>query len=129
MGFLGHDADRAWSALKAMESTLSHPNAPEVPLIVESMKVVDQYIPTPGAGGGQAVHDAGGEPSYYGRGTVVTGRVERGSIKVGDPIEIVGLRDTRQTVVTVEMFHKVLDNAESGGQLRGVVCAGSSGRY
>jgi elongation factor Tu len=63
--------------------------------------------------------------SIKGRGTVVTGRVERGSVKVGDAIEIIGLRDTRATTVTgLEMFHKVLDSADAGDNcgalLRGI---------
>ena len=114
------------SALKAMESTSKDPNAPEYAPIMELMKVVDEYIPTPVRAMDKPfmmpVEDVF---SIKGRGTVVTGRVERGTIKVGDPIEIVGLRDTRQTVVTgVEMFHKMLDNAEAGDNagllLRGI---------
>jgi elongation factor Tu len=90
------------------------------------MKVVDEYIPTPV----RAVDKPFMMPvedvfSIKGRGTVVTGRVDRGTIKVGDAIEIVGLRQTRQTVATgLEMFHKVLDNAEAGDNcgvlLRGI---------
>jgi elongation factor Tu len=114
------------SALKAMECTSKDPNAPEYAPILELMNTVDEYIPTPV----RAVDKPFMMPvedvfSIKGRGTVVTGRVERGSIKVGDPIEIVGLRETRQTVVTgLEMFHKVLDNAEAGDNcgalLRGI---------
>ena len=114
------------SALKAMECTSTDPNHPDYAPIVELMKAVDDYIPTPV----RAVDKPFMMPvedvfSIKGRGTVVTGRVERGSIKVGDPIEIVGLRDTRQTTVTgLEMFHKVLDNAEAGDNcgalLRGI---------
>ena len=114
------------SALKALESKSTDPNAPEYQCIWELMEVVDNYIPTP-------VRDVD-KPfmmpiedvfSIKGRGTVVTGRVERGTVKVGETVEIVGLRETRQTVVTgLEMFHKTLDVAEAGDNcgvlLRGV---------
>ena len=114
------------SALKAMECTSTDPSHADYAPIIELMNQVDAYIPTPV----RAVDKPFMMPvedvfSIKGRGTVVTGRVERGSIKVGDQIEIVGLRDTRQTVVTgLEMFHKVLDNAEAGDNcgvlLRGI---------
>jgi elongation factor Tu len=114
------------SALKAMECQSKDPNHEDYKPIIELMNVVDEYIPTPV----RAVDKPFMMPvedvfSIKGRGTVVTGRVERGSVKVGDPIEIVGLRETRQTVVTgLEMFHKVLDNAEAGDNcgalLRGI---------
>ena len=114
------------SALKALESTSKDPNAPEYKCIVELMDTVDNYIPTPV----RAVDRPFMMPvedvfSIKGRGTVVTGRVERGSLKVGDNIEIVGLRETRQTTVTgLEMFHKVLDSADAGDNagalLRGI---------
>jgi len=90
------------------------------------MRTVDEYIPTPV----RAVDKPFMMPiedvfSIKGRGTVVTGRVERGKLKVGDTVEIVGLRETRSTVVTgLEMFHKVLDEAEAGDNcgvlLRGI---------
>ncbi len=112
--------------MKAMESTSKDPSDPAYAPILELMNVVDDYIPTPV----RAVDKPFMMPvedvfSIKGRGTVVTGRVERGSIKVGDPIEVVGLRDTRATTVTgLEMFHKVLDNAEAGDNcgalLRGI---------
>ena len=111
-----HDADRAGECVEGDGVQQQGPSAPEYAPIVELMNVVDEYIPTPV----RAVDKPFMMPvedvfSIKGRGTVVTGRVERGSVKVGDPIEIVGLRDTRQTVVTgLEMFHKVLDNAEAG---------------
>ena len=109
------------SALKAMEGDAAYEEK-----IVELMKAVDEYIPTP-------VRDTD-KPflmpvedvfTITGRGTVATGRVERGVIKVGDPVEIVGIRDTMGTVVTgVEMFRKLLDKAEAGDNvgtlLRGV---------
>jgi elongation factor Tu len=114
------------SALKAMEATSKDPADPAYAPIIELMNVVDEYIPTPV----RAVDKPFMMPvedvfSIKGRGTVVTGKVDRGSIKVGDPIEIVGLRDTRATTATgLEMFHKVLDNAEAGDNcgvlLRGI---------
>ena len=114
------------SALAALESKSEDPNAPEYQCIWDLMKAVDEFIPTP-------IRDVE-RPfmmpvedvfSIKGRGTVVTGRVERGLIKVGDSIEIVGLRPSRTTVVTgLEMFHKQLDDAEAGDNcgalLRGI---------
>jgi elongation factor Tu len=115
------------SALKALESSSRDPNAPEYACIKELLRVVDEYIPEP-------VRDLE-KPfmmpiedvfSIKGRGTVVTGRVERGRIKVGDAVEIVGLRDEILTsVVTgVEMFHKSLDEGMAGDNcgllLRGI---------
>jgi elongation factor Tu len=94
--------------------------------ILQLMEAVDSYIPTPE----RAVDKPFLMPvedvfSISGRGTVGTGRVERGKVKVGDKVEIVGLRDTRETVVTgVEMFRKLLDDAQAGDNvgllLRGV---------
>src|SRR5512140_3421624 len=114
------------SALAALESKSEDPNAPEYACIWELMKAVDDFIPTPV----REVEKPFMMPvedvfSIKGRGTVVTGRVERGLIKVGDTIEIVGLRETRSTVVTgLEMFHKQLDDAEAGDNggalLRGI---------
>jgi elongation factor Tu len=114
------------SALKALESTSQDPNAPEYKCILELMDTVDSYVPTPV----RAVDKPFMMPvedvfSIKGRGTVVTGRVERGSVKVGDNIEIIGLRETRSTTVTgLEMFHKVLDSADAGDNagalLRGI---------
>ena len=109
------------SALKAMEGD---PEAQKA--IIELMNAVDTYIPTP-------VRDTD-KPflmpvedvfSITGRGTVATGRVERGIVKVGDPVEIVGIKPTISTVVTgVEMFRKLMDQAEAGDNigtlLRGV---------
>jgi elongation factor Tu len=115
------------SALEALQSTSTDPNAPEYATIWELMRVVDEYIPTPERETDKPflmpVEDVF---SIKGRGTVVTGRIERGTVKVGEEIEIIGLReDTRKTVVTgVEMFHKVLDRGEAGDNvgclLRGV---------
>jgi elongation factor Tu len=114
------------SALKALESPSKDPNAPEYAPIWELLRVVDEYIPTPV----REVDKPFMMPiedvfSIKGRGTVVTGRVERGRLKVGDTVEIVGLRETRSTVVTgLEMFHKALDEAEAGDNcgvlLRGI---------
>jgi len=115
------------SALQALESTSTDPDAPEYASIKELLRVVDEYIPEP-------VRDVD-RPfmmpiedvfSIKGRGTVVTGRVERGKIKVGDPVEIVGLREkSMNSVVTgVEMFHKSLDEGIVGDNcgllLRGI---------
>ena len=114
------------SAKAALDSPSQDPNAPEYKCIWELMEAVDNYIPTPV----REVDKPFMMPiedvfSIKGRGTVVTGRVERGMIKVGDTVEIVGLRETRSTVVTgLEMFHKTLDDAEAGDNcgvlLRGV---------
>ncbi|RMD65664.1 elongation factor Tu, partial [Candidatus Parcubacteria bacterium] len=114
------------SALKALESSSTDPDAPEYQCIWELMHAVDEYIPTPERDLDRpfmmAIEDVF---SIKGRGTVVTGRIERGIIKVGDEVEIVGLRDTRKTVVTgVEMFHKLLDQGQAGDNvgclLRGI---------
>jgi elongation factor Tu len=114
------------SALKALESTSTDPNAPEYESIRELLKVVDEFIPQPV----RAVDRPFMMPvedvfSIKGRGTVVTGRVDRGKIKVGEPIEIVGLQEkTRSSVVTgVEMFHKLLDEGLAGDNL-GVLLRG-----
>jgi len=115
------------SALEALESTSMDPDAPEYASIKELLRVVDEYIPEP-------VRDVD-KPfmmpvedvfSIKGRGTVVTGRVDRGKIKVGEPVEIVGLRDkSMNSVVTgVEMFHKSLEEGMAGDNcgllLRGI---------
>jgi elongation factor Tu len=107
------------SAKLALESTSTDPNAPEYDCIRELLRVVDEYIPEPKREVDKpfmmAVEDVF---SIKGRGTVVTGRVDRGRVKVGDPIEIIGLRETRSTVVTgVEMFHKSLDEGLAGDNL------------
>lgn len=104
------------SALKALESDSTDPNAEEYKCIHELMEVVDNYIPTPERPKDRPflmpIEDVFG---IKGRGTVVTGRVERGVVKIGDEVEIVGFGETRKTVVTgVEMFHKTLDDAEPG---------------
>ncbi len=107
------------SAKLALESASTDPNAPEYDCIRELLRVVDEYIPEPKREVDKpfmmAVEDVF---SIKGRGTVVTGRVDRGRVKVGDAIEIVGLRETRSTVVTgVEMFHKSLDEGIAGDNL------------
>ena len=115
------------SARVALESESKDPNAPEYASIHELMDAVDSYIPTPERKSDlpflMPVEDVF---SISGRGTVATGRVERGTVKVSDTVEIIGLtEERRQTVVTgVEMFHKLLDQAEAGDNigalLRGV---------
>ena len=104
------------SALKAMESESTDPNAPEFQCIWELMDAVDSYIPAPDRPRDKPflmpVEDVFG---IKGRGTVATGRIERGVIKPGEPVEIVGIRDTRETVCTsVEMFRKILDSGDAG---------------
>ncbi len=112
------------SALKALEAT--DPKSPEAACIWELMEAVDSYVPVPVREIDKPflmpIEDVF---SISGRGTVVTGRVERGRIKVGEEVEIVGIKDTRKTVCTgVEMFRKVLDSGEAGDNvgllLRGV---------
>ena len=114
------------SARDALESTNTDINAPEYKSILELMAAVDSYIPTPDRMADQPflmpVEDVF---SITGRGTVATGRVERGQLKMGDNIEIVGLKETKSSVVTgIEMFRKLLDYAEAGDNvgvlLRGV---------
>ena len=112
------------SALKALEYVQNGgedvDNAPETKCIWELMEAVDSYIPEPERATDQPflmpVEDVF---SISGRGTVATGRVERGTVKVSDTVEIVGLMDKpRSTVVTgVEMFHKLLDQAEAGDNI------------
>ena len=108
------------SALKALESTSTDKDAPEYACIKELLDVVDSYIPEPAREVDKPfmmpVEDVF---SIKGRGTVVTGRVDRGHIKVGEPVEIVGLRDkSMNSVVTgVEMFHKLLDEGMAGDNL------------
>ena len=112
------------SALKALESD-GPIDAPENQAIMDLVKVLDEYIPIPDRPRDlpflMPVEDVF---SIKGRGTVVTGRVERGVIQVQKEIEIVGIRETRKTVVTgVEMFHKLLDEAEPGDAI-GVLLRG-----
>ncbi len=114
------------SALNALASESTDVNAPEYACIKELMDAVDEYIPTPDRKADQPflmpVEDVF---TITGRGTVTTGRVERGRVKVGDKVEIVGLKPTKETTVTgTEMFHKILEFAEAGDNvgtlLRGI---------
>jgi elongation factor Tu len=114
------------SALNALSSSSTDTNAPEYACIKELMDAVDSYIPTPDRKADlpflMPIEDVF---TITGRGTVTTGRVERGRVKVGDEVEIVGIKPTKKTVVTgTEMFHKVLDYAEAGDNvgtlLRGI---------
>ena len=115
------------SALHALQSTSTDPNAPEYQCIHDLMDAVDNYIQEPVREYDKPfmmpVEDVF---SIKGRGTVVTGRIERGTIKVGDPVEIVGLQEksTPSVVTGVEMFHKSLDQGMAGDNagllLRGI---------
>jgi elongation factor Tu len=126
-GFPGDDIPIVrGSALQALESTSTDPNAPEYESILELVRVVDEYIPTPDREVDKPflmpVEDVF---SIKGRGTVVTGRVDRGTIKVGEEVEIIGLQEEIQkTVCTgVEMFHKILDQGQAGDNI-GVLLRG-----
>jgi elongation factor Tu len=126
-GFPGDDVPIVQgSALLALESGSTDPDAPEYACIWELMHAVDEYIPMPERQVDRPflmyVEDVF---SIKGRGTVVTGRIDRGTVHVGDEVEIVGLKDTRKTVCTgVEMFHKLLDEGQAGDNvgclLRGI---------
>ena len=114
------------SALKVLESNSTDPHAPEYQCIWELMDAVDTWIKTPERKADQPflmpIEDVF---TITGRGTVTTGRVERGRVKVGDKVEIVGIKPTQETVVTgTEMFHKTLEFAEAGDNvgtlLRGI---------
>jgi elongation factor Tu len=114
------------SAVKALESGSGDVNAPEYKSILDLMAAVDDYIPTPVRAVDKPflmpVEDVFG---IKGRGTVVTGRIERGKVRIGDEIEIIGFGASRKTVVTgVEMFQKTLNEGEAGDNvgclLRGV---------
>ena len=115
------------SSLKALESTSKDPDAEEYKCIKELMDAVDSYIPTPERPIDQPflmpIEDV---MTISGRGTVVTGRVERGTLKVQEEVEIVGLsKESSKTVVTgVEMFRKTLDSAEAGDNI-GVLLRGT----
>ena len=108
------------SALKVLESDSKDPNAPEYACIKELMEAVDSYIPTPDRKADlpflMPVEDVF---TITGRGTVATGRVERGQLKTGEAVDIVGLADEKKkTVVTgIEMFRKILDYAEAGDNI------------
>ncbi|MCL4491708.1 MAG: elongation factor Tu [Nitrospirae bacterium] len=126
-GFPGNDIPIVrGSALKAVESTSTDFDAPEYKCVHELMDAVDNYIPTPERPIDKPfimpIEDVF---SISGRGTVVTGRVERGIVKVGEELEIVGLRETRKTVATgVEMFRKLLDEGRAGDNI-GVLLRGT----
>ena len=114
------------SALNALISESTDPKAPEYKCIWELMDAVDTWIKTPDRAADKPflmpIEDVF---TISGRGTVVTGRVERGIVKVGDKVEIVGIKDTQETTVTgTEMFHKTLEYAEAGDNvgclLRGI---------
>jgi elongation factor Tu len=115
------------SALQALQSESTDPNAPEYASIKELLRIVDEYIPTPEREVDKPfmmpVEDVF---SIKGRGTVVTGRIERGEIRTGDAVEIVGLREKPMNSVCtgVEMFHKTLDYGMAGDNvgllLRGI---------
>jgi elongation factor Tu len=114
------------SALKAMESQSQDPNAEEYKCIWELLDAIDNYIPQPTREVDKPfllpIEDVF---SISGRGTVVTGRVERGKVKVGDEVEIVGINPTQKTVCTgVEMFRKILDTGEAGDNI-GVLLRGT----
>ena len=120
-GFPGDDTPIIkGSALNALVSESKDPNAPEYACIKELMDAVDEYIPTPERNDNlpflMPVEDVF---TISGRGTVATGRVERGVVKKNEPVEIVGLREDKlATVVTdIEMFHKLLDYAEAGDNI------------
>ncbi len=108
------------SALNALVSEATDPNAPEYACIKELMDAVDSYIPTPDRKVDQPflmpVEDVF---TISGRGTVATGRVERGVVKMNDNVEIVGLMDeSKTTVITgIEMFHKMMDEAQAGDNI------------
>jgi elongation factor Tu len=113
------------SALKALQSESKDQNAPEYKSIMELMDAIDSYIPEPKRDIDKPylmpIEDVF---SIAGRGTVVTGRVERGVVKVGEEIEIVGIKPTQKTVVTgVEMFRKLLDQGQAGDNI-GVLLRG-----
>ena len=107
------------SALTAIESTSTDPNAPEYKCVLDLMDAVDSYIPEPK----RDVDDKFLMPvedvfSITGRGTVATGRVEKGVLHMSDEVEIVGIKETRKTVVTgIEMFRKLLDEAQAGDNI------------
>ena len=114
------------SALNALVSESTDPNAPEYACIKELMDAVDTWIPTPDRKEDMPflmpVEDVF---TISGRGTVATGRVERGELKLNEPVEIVGIKDTQNTVVTgIEMFRKSMDFCEAGDNvgllLRGI---------
>jgi len=125
-GFPGDDTPIIkGSALKVLECDSKDPNAPEYACIKELMDAIDKFIPTPERKSDQPflmpIEDIF---TITGRGTVATGRVERGSLKMNEEVEIVGIRESRKSVVTgIEMFRKLLDSAEAGDNI-GVLLRG-----
>ena len=120
-GFPGDDIPVVkGSSLKVLESTSTDPNDPVYAPMKELMDAVDSYIPTPDRPVDQPflmpIEDV---MTISGRGTVVTGRVERGTVKLQDEVEIVGLsKEPKKTTITgVEMFRKILDQAEAGDNI------------
>ncbi|HHQ69411.1 MAG TPA: elongation factor Tu [Halothiobacillaceae bacterium] len=111
------------SALKALEGDTSEIGEPAIVKLVEAM---DEFIPEPErAIDGSFIMPVEDVFSISGRGTVVTGRVERGVIKVGEEVEIVGIRETQKTTVTgVEMFRKLLDQGQAGDNV-GILLRGT----
>ncbi|NLJ94018.1 MAG: elongation factor Tu [Clostridiaceae bacterium] len=115
------------SALQALESDSTDMDTPEYAPILELMEAVDSYIPTPDRATEQPfampVEDVF---TITGRGTVATGRIERGTVKLNDPVEIVGMQEkpTNTVVTGIEMFHKMMDYGEAGDNvgclLRGI---------
>jgi len=120
-GFPGDDTPIIiGSALKALEGDTSEIGAPSIHAL---MKAVDEFIPTPERPIDKPflmpIEDVF---SISGRGTVVTGRVEQGVVKVGEEVEIVGIKDTRKTTVTgVEMFRKLLDQGQAGDNIGALI--------
>ena len=114
------------SALVALECNSQDPNAPEYAPIIKLMDVVDEYIPLPARETDKpflmAIEDVF---SIKGRGTVVTGRIDRGVVKVGEALDIIGLREEKMSTVCtgVEMFHKLLDQGQAGDNV-GVLLRG-----
>ena len=123
-GFPGEDTPIVrGSALKALESTSTDPNAPEYKPIIDLMAAVDSFITEPERMVDRpflmAIEDVFG---IKGRGTVLTGRIERGRVKVGETVEIVGVKPTKSTTVTgVEMFNKTLTEGQAGDNVGALV--------
>jgi len=114
------------SALKALESASTDPGVPEYACIHELMKAVDEHVPEPERDMDKPfLVQIEGVMSITGRGTVVTGRVERGLMRPGDEVEIVGIKDTRKTVCTsLEMFKKDLEDGAQAGDNVGALLRG-----
>src|SRR4051795_5163024 len=121
-----YESTASMSSMIDLYSGASGPDAPEYKSIIELMDAVDSYIPTPPPAVTKPfLMPVGDVFGIKGRGTVVTGRIERGKVKIGDEIEILGFNQNRKTIVTgVEMFQKTLTEGEAGDNvgclLRGV---------